>query len=169
MWSLVWNKESSLTLVLGGSICTTLENNLSLFCTYSTTQQSHSWIHSRETYLCTGKVGNDVQVGRTEPSASCPSKWKHQLLSCVWLFVTPWTIAHQAPLSMGFSRQYYWSRLPFLSPGRLPDPGVEPLFPTLQADCLPSEPKMPKAPDEFISLPPCLLAFFCFICPGTGP
>ena len=90
-------------------------------------------------------------------------------LSRVRLSAAPWTIAHQAPLSMGFSRQYYWSRLPFLSPGRLPDPGVEPLFPTLQADCLPSEPKMPKAPDEFISLPPCLLAFFCFICPGTGP
>ena len=72
---------------------------------------------------------------------------------------------------MGFSRQYYWSGLPFLSPGGLPDPGVEYLLPTLQADCLPSEPKMPKAPDEFISLPPCLLAFFHFIsfALGLGP
>ena len=52
-------------------------------------------------------------------------------LSRVWLFVTPWTIARQAPLSMGFPRQEYWSGLPFFSPGDLPDPGVEPMFPAL--------------------------------------
>ena len=46
-------------------------------------------------------------------------------LSRVWLFVTPWTVAHQDPLSMGFSRQEYWSRLPFPSPGDLPDAGIE--------------------------------------------
>ena len=40
--------------------------------------------------------------------------------------MTPWTVAHQAPLSMGFSRQEYWSGLPFISPGDLPDPGLEP-------------------------------------------
>ena len=45
--------------------------------------------------------------------------------SCVQLFDTPWTVAKQAPLSMGFSRQYYWSGLPFPSPGDLPDPGIE--------------------------------------------
>ena len=45
---------------------------------------------------------------------------------CVWLFVTPWTVAHQAPLSMGFSRQEYWSGLLCSSPGDLPDPGIEP-------------------------------------------
>ena len=49
-----------------------------------------------------------------------------QLLSRVRLFVTPWTIAHQAPLSMGFSRQEYWSGLPFPPPGDLPDSGIEP-------------------------------------------
>ena len=49
-----------------------------------------------------------------------------QSLSCVHLFVTPWTVAHQAPLSMGFSRQEYWSGLPFLPPGDLPNPGMEP-------------------------------------------
>ena len=48
-----------------------------------------------------------------------------QLLSRVQPFVTPWTVAHQAPLSMGFFRQEYWSGLPFLTPGDLPDPGVE--------------------------------------------
>ena len=47
-------------------------------------------------------------------------------LSRVWLFGTPWTVAHQAPPTMGFSRQEYWSGLPFPSPGDLPDPGIEP-------------------------------------------
>ena len=48
------------------------------------------------------------------------------VLSCVQLFVTPWTVAHQAPLSMEFSRQEYWSGLPLPSPGELPEPGIEP-------------------------------------------
>ena len=63
-----------------------------------------------------------------------------QSLSRVQLFVTPRTVAHQAPPSMGFSRQEYWSGLPFPFPGNLPDPGIEPRSPTLQADALPSEP-----------------------------
>ena len=61
-------------------------------------------------------------------------------LSQVRLFATPWTIAHQAPPSMGFSRQEYWSGLPFPSPGDLPHPGIKPRSPTLQADVLTSEP-----------------------------
>ena len=52
---------------------------------------------------------------------------------------TPWTVACQALLSMGFSRQEYWNGLPFPSPGTLPDPGIEPGSPALQADILPSE------------------------------
>ena len=61
-----------------------------------------------------------------------------QSLSWVWLFVSPWTtVAHQAPLSLGFPRQEYWSRLPFPSPGDLPDQGIEPTSPALQADSLP--------------------------------
>ena len=48
------------------------------------------------------------------------------MVSHVRLFATPWTVAHQAPLSMAFLRQEYWSGLPFLSPGDLPDPGIEP-------------------------------------------
>ena len=52
---------------------------------------------------------------------------------------SPWTVAHQAPLSLGFFRQEYWSELPFPSPGDLPYPGVEPGSPPLQADSLPSE------------------------------
>ena len=57
--------------------------------------------------------------------------------SCPTL-ATPWTVAHQAPLSMGFSRQGYWSGLPFRFPGDLPDPGIEPRSPALQADSLPT-------------------------------
>ena len=52
----------------------------------------------------------------------------------------PWTVAHQAPMSMGFSKQEYWSGLPFPSPRDRPDPGIEPGSPALQADCLLSEP-----------------------------
>ena len=60
-------------------------------------------------------------------------------LSHVQLLVTPWTVVHQAPLSVGFSRQEYWSGLPFPSPGDLPDPGVKPQSPAFQADSLPFE------------------------------
>ena len=57
------------------------------------------------------------------------------------LFATLWTAAHQVPLSMEFSRQEYWSGLPFPSPGDLPDPGIEPGSPELQADSSLSEPQ----------------------------
>ena len=60
--------------------------------------------------------------------------------SCVQLVATSWTGAHEAPLSVGFSRQEYQSGLPFPSPGDFPNPGIEPRSPTLQADSLPSEP-----------------------------
>ena len=63
-----------------------------------------------------------------------------QLRGHVWPFATSWTVARQAPLSMEFSRQKYWSGLPFPSPGDFPDPGIEPGSPALQADSLPSEP-----------------------------
>ena len=61
------------------------------------------------------------------------------LLSHVRLSVTRWTIAHQTPQSLGFSRQEYCSELPFTSPGDLPNPGIEPGSP-IQADSLPPEP-----------------------------
>ena len=57
-------------------------------------------------------------------------------LSRARLFATPWTVAHQAPLSMRFSRPGYWSGSPFPSPGDLPNPGIEPGSPALQADSL---------------------------------
>ena len=56
------------------------------------------------------------------------------------VLATPWTVACQAPLSVRFSRQEYWSGLPFPSPGDLPHPGIEPRSPALQVDSLPSEP-----------------------------
>ena len=62
------------------------------------------------------------------------------LLSCVQLFVTTWTVACQAPLFMGLPRQEYWSGVPFPSLGDLPDPGIEPMSPELEADSLPSQP-----------------------------
>ena len=64
---------------------------------------------------------------------------KLKLLSSVRLFATPWTVAYQAPLSMGFSRQGYWSGVPSPSPGDLPYPGIEPGSPTSWADALTSE------------------------------
>ena len=61
-------------------------------------------------------------------------------LSCVQLFVTSWTVAYQASLSMGFSRQEYWSELPFPPPGDLPDPGLEPESPALASRFFTTEP-----------------------------
>ena len=69
---------------------------------------------------------------------------KVKSLSRVRLFATPWTVAYQAPLSMGFSRQEYWSGLPFSSPGDLPNPGIKPRSPALEADTLTSEPHLLK-------------------------
>ena len=68
----------------------------------------------------------------------CPYK----SLTRFQLFATPWMVACQAPLSMGFSRQEYWSGLPFPSPGALHNPGIEPGSPALQTDALPSEPQV---------------------------
>ena len=77
-------------------------------------------------------------------------KVKVKSLSCVWLFATTWTVAHQVPPSMGFSRQEYWSELPFPSPGDLPNPGIKARSPSLQADDLWSEP--PWKPCKIVSI-----------------
>ena len=69
------------------------------------------------------------------------------MLSPVQLFETPWTIACQAPLSMEFSRPKYWSGELFPSPGNLPNAGIEPRYPALQTDSLPSEP-----PEKIVDL-----------------
>ena len=78
-------------------------------------------------------------------------KVKVKSLSHVQLFATPWTVAYLAPQSMDFSRQEYWSGLPFPSPGDLPNPGIKPGSPALQADTLPSEPPGKPEGDKQIS------------------
>ena len=78
-------------------------------------------------------------------------KVKVKSLSGIRLFATPWTVAYQAPPSIEFSRQEYWTGLPLPSPGDLPDPGMKPGSPALQADILPSEP--PGKPLHTIPLP----------------
>ena len=72
-------------------------------------------------------------------SVMSDSLWLHGL-SHIQIFETLCTVAHQAPLSMGILRQEFWSELPFPFPGGLPDPGLEPWSPTLQADSLLYEP-----------------------------
>ena len=77
---------------------------------------------------------------------SMKSKSESEVAQSYPTLCPPWTVAYQAPPSMGFSRQECWSGLPFPSPGDLPEPGLEPRSPALQADALPSEP--PGKPDK---------------------
>ena len=87
------------------------------------------------------KMSSAVDLMACSSVISVSWKLKVKLLSLVWRFATPWTVAHQAPPSMGFSRQEHWSGLPFPFPGDLPDPGIEPRSPALEADALTSEPQ----------------------------
>ena len=92
--------------------------------------------------LTDGFAKKNIDIIRIYPRRVCfsPSAWS---LSHVQLFAIQWTLAHQARLSVGFSRQENWGGLPFPSPGDLPDPGIElvsPVSPTLQANSLPAEP-----------------------------
>ena len=83
------------------------------------------------------------------------------LLSHIWLFLIPQTVVHQAPLSVEFSRQEYWSRLPFPPPGDLPDPGTEPRSPALRADSVMSEPPgKPKLPQTLPLTPWDIILFY---------
>ena len=86
-----------------------------------------------------------------EPTIKLGPKWKWKSFSRIWLFATPWTVACQAPLSMGFSRQEYLSGLPCPPPGDLPNPGIKPRFPALQADSLPTEPQRNSSPKSKLS------------------
>ena len=83
---------------------------------------------------------NDYSIFSIEvASLKAESEVKVKSLSHAQLFAIPWIAAHQAPLSMGFSRQGYWSILPFPSPGDLPNPGIKPGSPALQRNSLPIE------------------------------
>ena len=94
--------------------------------------------------------------GKRKPGLTgCVCLVTQSCVSCTQLFVTPWTVAHQAPLSMGFSRQEYWSGLPRCPPEDLPNLGVEPRSPALQVDSLPSEPPgKPREPRRTAVLKP---------------
>ena len=96
--------------------------------------------------MCKHLVQSLVHTVMLKVQLLCRKRKERQMksLSRVRLFGAPWTVAYQAPPSMGFSKQGYWSRLPFPSPGDLPDPGIEPRSPTLQADALPSEPPIKR-------------------------
>ena len=80
----------------------------------------------------------NVDESESEVAQSCP---------------TPWTVAHQAPPSMGFSREEYWSGVPFPSPGELPDPGIKPASPALAGEC-------------FAAAPPGELEYLLYYCPN---
>ena len=82
-----------------------------------------------ESLFCTPETITTLLINyESEVAQSCPT------------LCDPWAVAHQAPPSMGFSRQEYWSGLPFPSPGYLPNPGIKPRSPALQTDALTSEP-----------------------------
>ena len=108
------------------------KKNSSVFLTWSLTSAYVSY------------VGGSIlqQMLAQMMSMKFPIAWSEvKSFSHVRLFVTPWIVAYQAPPSMGFCRQEYWSGLPFPSPVYLPDPGIEPGSPTLEADALTSEPR----------------------------
>ena len=102
-----------------------------IYTCHSIKKIKKKWSNFSQHLLTTSGVSNSNIHRKKERKWSC---------SVVSDSVTPWTVAQQGPLSMGFSRQEYCSGLPFPSPGDLPNPGIEPRSPTLQADTLPSEP-----------------------------
>ena len=88
------------------------------------------WIQGRvDHWILIVPFASSFYQGQVPDLIVIPVPVKVKLLSRVRLFVTPWTVAYQAPPSMGFSRQEYWSGLPFPSPGELPNPGIEPGLP----------------------------------------
>ena len=106
---------------------------------------------------------SDVDEPRASNTEWSELKWKSVI--CVQLFTTPWTVARQFPLSMGFSRQDYCSELPFLPSDDLPDPGTEPRSSALQVDSLISE--LPAEPDKYpatIYWGPTVCYVLCFTC-----
>ena len=90
-----------------------------------------------------------MQSDRGSPKSNLKVKVKVKSLSSVRLFATPWTIAHQTPLSIGLPSQEYWSGLPFPSSRDLPDPGLQPMFPALLGRFFTTKP--PGKPDIRIS------------------
>ena len=100
-------------------------------------------IQGQKNHSLVGTVEAETRL-YSKGKGEAPARLWVKLLSRVLFFATPWTVAYQDPQSMGFSRQEYWSGLPFPSPGAHPNPGTEPRSPTLQVDALPSE--LPRKP-----------------------
>ena len=109
------------------------------FCSYSTFKLNHVSRLSCEVLekynLCHFSISSLVEQNHTIFRAERYTTMHvcAQLLSCVQLLATPWTVAHQAPLSLEFSRQEYWNGLTFPPPGDLPNPGIEPASPVSPA------------------------------------
>ena len=125
------DEEKELVILYNTNNCKTMPcPELSLLCLSERTYFFDLHKHNTGTHAST--------LSLLYGSEALRLKWKWSC-SVMSDSATPWTVAHQAPLSMGFSRQEYWSGVPFPSPGDLPDPGFEPRSPALQADSLPSE------------------------------
>ena len=116
-----------------------------------------SHISPRGTEIKTPKCWKYASVGRV--CVSC---------SVIYDSATPGTVACQAPLSMGFSRQEYWSELPFPTPGDFPDPGIKPRSPALQADSSPSELTSGKSNELFVEKPESSPDSSCSIAVSAG-
>ena len=123
---------------VGGGQWMWIGNTVALACNWNSTgiplfhdKRRRVWRQKSDTF---GGGGRDPEIWLVHITTS-----ECQSLSSVVLFATPRTVAHQAPLSMGFSRQKYWKGLPCPPPGDLPNPGLEPGCPTLQTNSLPSE------------------------------
>ena len=95
-------------------------------------KEMQNWVSKRYWSLLPMFTAVLFIIAKIGKQPKCPSvESEVKSLGCVWFFATPWTVAYQAPTSMGFPRQEYWSGLPFPSPGDLPHPGMEPVSPKL--------------------------------------
>ena len=117
-------------------VCLSWKGKLSVSpCEYQGRTHEAADMQASSNWLCNDRDVHSLNIPFTQLELC-------QLLSRVWLLATLWTVACQAPLSMGFSRQEYWSRLPFPPPEDIPDSGIKPaspVSPALQVDSLPSE------------------------------
>ena len=124
--------------------------------------EPHLFNRNSTTY-CLGSPKDSLDHVKIQKHNRCSVYSESVSHSVVPIFATPWTVAHQAPLSIGFSRQEYWSGLPFPSPGDLPNPGIEPRSLTLQADSSPFEP--PGKPQYIVVI---IIKTCPLVCSATG-
>ena len=128
-----WLPKKATTAILRSIIINPIRNQQmglqnSCFSLWNQVHWSRAWVAGIMTSL----------ICRMRGGKKCCLLFSHKVMSDS--FATPWMIAHQSPLSMGFSRQECWSGLPFPSPGDLPDPGIEPVPPALASGFFTTEP-----------------------------